>query len=69
MYKKDKCIKCKYHTRIDGRIVCDYSIKSDKGTCLKRIGKNVIDTRGDDPNNCLLYENGKPDKTTNFLNI
>lgn len=69
MYNKDICKKCKYHAKIDGRITCDYAIKSDNGSCLKRIGKNIIDTRGKDPNNCLLYEKGKPDKITKHLII
>lgn len=50
-------------------ITCDYAIKSDGGACLKRKGKYNVDTRGGDPNNCLLYEKGKPDKITKHLII
>lgn len=73
MFDKRRCRKCKFHGTVghvvqigvergdyrDNQIVCDYLIKSGKGSCLKRVGADVIDRRGVDPNNCLLYEEGK----------
>ena len=62
MYDKNKCKTCKYRAMLKGYILCDYSNKSENGTALKRCGKGIIDTRGGDPNKCLLYEKGKPNK-------
>ena len=52
-----------------GLVLCDYGSKSDNGTALKRCGNEVIDTRGGDPNNCLLYEKGRPIKVRPFFKI
>ena len=60
MYKKSKCRKCKYHAKVNGLTTCDYAIKSANGSCLKRKGKEIIDIRGGDRDNCLLYDPGKP---------
>ena len=69
MYNKELCKTCKYHAKVDGRIICDYALKSAAGSCLKRIGKSIVDTRGGDSNNCKLYEKGKPIRDTRHLII
>lgn len=59
MYDKKKCNSCKYHSKIcTVGIHCNYSLSGD--TCLKRNKNNgkITDIRGNDPNNCLLYERG-----------
>ena len=70
MHDKKKCMTCKYHGYFGSvpqdasevyrlnRLICDYSGVT-KRTCLKRAGKGFIDSRGNDPNNCLLYEKGE----------
>lgn len=68
-FDKKKCKRCKYRGRGTGYIVktgfspihCDYARTNDQ-TCLTRIGKDVIDRRGNDYNNCLLFEEGTPVK-------
>ena len=64
MFNKTKCKKCKYRAKCNGEgvkvLACNYS--SYHGTCLKRVGKEVIDLRGNDPDNCKLYEEGEPKK-------
>lgn len=64
MYDKKKCKTCKYHGNMSGMYQngtwCNYSGLSNDGTCLKRVGDEVIDRRGGDSKNCLLYEKGKP---------
>lgn len=71
MYNKNKCKTCKYRTRLSkmGLVLCDYGSKSDNGTALKRCGNEVVDTRGNDPDNCLLYEKGRPIKVRPFFKI
>lgn len=69
MFNKDKCKKCKYHAKVNCMITCDYAIKSDNGACIKRKGKYNVDTRGNDPNNCLLYESGKAEKELRHIII
>lgn len=45
------------------RVICYYSVLSGKGPALKRNGsKEVIDSRGKDPNHCKLFEEGKPER-------
>lgn len=70
-FNKQKCLKCKYHglgcggypakVGFNGRTVsvyCNYSIL--ERTCLKRLKNGqVIDLRGDDYNDCKLFEAGK----------
>ena len=60
-FNKHKCVNCKYHGIMSNRdfsnVHCYYI---NSGTsCLYREGKKVIDRRGEDYNNCLLYERGK----------
>lgn len=62
MFNKKKCKTCKYHsnTSLYGRgqtVICGYATHTEK-TCLVTIGKETIDRRGKDPNNCQLYEEG-----------
>lgn len=61
-FNKSKCKKCKYHGRLHGvghnTIHCNYSSINQKST-LQRINNKIVDTRGADYNNCLLYESGK----------
>ena len=77
MRDKYKCYKCKYHSYLGTipkdkpiteysdleleNIVCYYSILSHKSCALKKSGKHLIDRRGKDPKNCLLYEEGVPE--------
>lgn len=58
-----KCAKCKYHGTILSRtlgnvknISCDYAALAHEGTCITRSGE---DKRGNDPDNCRLFEAGK----------
>ncbi len=59
-FNKNKCKKCKYHggANINGNTIHCYYANTGK-TCLHRVGKEIIDRRGNDYNNCLLYERGK----------
>nr|DAS37244.1 MAG TPA: hypothetical protein [Caudoviricetes sp.] len=58
MYNKAKCKKCKYHGKLSSiGAYCYYSVIKNEA-CLYRKGKETIDRRGGDPNNCLLYEKG-----------
>lgn len=65
MYDKKKCKKCKYHGNLGDKsgIYCNYTVLSGCGICLKRVGSEVIDTRGGDPKECRLYEKGRPKNT------
>lgn len=69
-FNKDKCKKCKYHRKFpSGQFVfCNYASLTDQ-TCLRSIGKEVIDIRGDKYNGCKLFSEGKAldDKTDNLL--
>lgn len=63
-YNKKKCKKCKYHgerlsVAMDGQnIYCDYLCITGK-TCLTYDNKGkVIDRRGNDADNCALFEKG-----------
>lgn len=57
MFNKKKYNKCKYCGRITTiGIHCNYSLSGQ--TCLTIEGNKVVDRRGNDPKNCLLYERG-----------
>ena len=71
MFNKEKCRKCKYYSVLDGgwydngsddRIFCNYS-SCTGNTCTKRQNGKIIDIRGNDPENCKLFESGKRIKT------
>ena len=61
-FNKSKCKKCKYSSKINGMnvtsVCCNYLIINES-SCLKNIDGKVVDIRGDDYNNCQLYEAGK----------
>ena len=72
-FDKRKCLKCKYHglgcggypvkVGFNGKsipVFCNYSLS--ERTCLrKQKDGQIIDIRGNDYNNCKLYEAGKPE--------
>lgn len=74
-FNKQKCVTCKYHGKAstaDGTgnknlngVHCYYANTGE--TCLRRVGNKVIDIRGEDFNNCKLYERGKKCKTTKLV--
>lgn len=55
-FNKAKCIKCTYSINLGDTsyVFCNYA-QSTKSTCIYRDGKTIKDKRGDDYNNCLLY--------------
>lgn len=69
-FDKKKCMKCKYHGVGCGgetvrrrnemvHVYCNYSSITNS-TCLKRGPHGTVtDLRGDDYNNCKLYDPGK----------
>lgn len=66
MYNKKKCRKCKYSSYIGGghkkytsdlKITCNYSMITDQ-TCLFRKNGKIVDRRGNDPENCKLFDDG-----------
>ena len=69
-FNLDKCVQCRFHGTGAGYpvgsrhlpIFCNYAGIKDK-TCLCLIKGEVVDRRGDDPNNCQLFEKGKAPKT------
>ena len=77
-FDKEKCLKCKYrntysqlgysvrHTGKVVRVLCDYAVLTGV-TCLKPDSNNtVVDMRGEDYNNCMLFSEGdrlEKDKT------
>ena len=61
-FDKEKCKTCKFHGKISGvdtgTVFCNYASLNDS-TCLYRTGSHVFDKRGNDPDKCKLYEEGK----------
>lgn len=71
-FDKKKCLKCKHHScgvgyhaklykndkEYDVRVHCNYSASGK--TALRRVDNLIIDTRGNDYNHCLLFEEGIP---------
>lgn len=59
-FDKKKCKKCKYHRKFpSGQFVfCNYASLTDQ-TCLKKVGKEIIDIRGDKFDGCKLFCEGK----------
>ena len=58
---REMCKKCIYHGgRLSEKVAifCDYSGKSGT-TCLYLRKNKVVDRRGNDPNNCRLFDDGK----------
>ena len=75
-FNKKKCLMCKYAVNTSGgymvhdksgktfTLLCDYSGGNKDNECCLYIGedKKVHDRRGDDYNNCLLFDQGKMNK-------
>ena len=69
MFNRKKCRNCKYHMAISGagysyqrgNTMCGYSLIT-KTTCLRLIDNEIYDMRGDDPENCLLFNTGDADE-------
>ena len=60
-FNRKRCKSCMYHGVTTGGgnyIFCDYAGKTGE-TCLKREGKVARDIRGDDYDNCQIYEKGR----------
>ena len=70
MHNKKKCVRCKYHGFFGSRsygtseetfgrtMICEYAKITNK-TCLYSDHGKVLDRRGTDPDNCLLFERGE----------
>ena len=68
-HSKRKCLKCKWHgtgvgypVKVGNQHVmvhCNYSGYHET-TTLRSIGGKVVDLRGEDRLNCLLFEEGTP---------
>ena len=62
MFNKEKCARCFYKGgAIDhpSDLFCNYAFIADQ-TCLHRVGKEVVDRRGNNSEHCLLFrERGK----------
>ncbi len=59
MRNREMCRQCKYkggNASDHFRIFCDYSGKTDNTALKKERKGKVIDSRGKDPDNCLLFE-------------
>ena len=70
MHNKRKCRSCVYHMKYTGggkvddetdftsHIMCGYGLMKHT-TCMKSMPDGtLLDIRGDDPENCLLYTKG-----------
>lgn len=58
MRNKEQCRKCKWSGgKQDGMqtLFCNYASQNDH-TCLQRKGSKIVDIRGNDKRNCLLFE-------------
>lgn len=64
--KRELCPNCKYHGDISGKygttMMCNYSMHTQTTALKHGPGRTVIDSRGEDRNQCALYEEGKPEK-------
>lgn len=66
-YNNKNCIKCKYHgyfgakSETNQNLCCDYAVLAEDGTCTKKYGTDgkTFDRRGNDPDNCLLFQVGE----------
>ena len=60
MRNKEQCRKCRFRGgAIDkSEMHCNYAFIAEQ-TCLHRVGKKIVDRRGNDPNNCLCFEEGR----------
>ena len=58
MRNKEQCRKCKFSGgKQDGMetMYCNYAAINDQ-TCLHKVDGKVVDRRGNDKDNCLLFE-------------
>lgn len=79
--RRQLCLSCKWRTNIGGghlktqqmtekSVACFYSVHSGKGCARKKQPDGSMkDLRGDDPDACLLYEEGKPPQDQQFITI
>lgn len=60
-FDKHKCAKCVYRGRINSYgYFCNYASVTQR-TCLRRDEHgNVYDARGEDQDNCMLFQKGIP---------
>ncbi len=60
-FNKEMCKQCRFHGRISGvdtgTVFCNYASLTDS-SCLYRKGSHIFDKRGNEPENCKLYEEG-----------
>ena len=66
-FNKKKCHTCIYHGNTSGltanQTICNYAAITGH-TCLRRNDKgDPVDIRGNDGENCKIYENGKAIKS------
>ena len=64
MIERSQCKSCIYRNKLDQYDICGYVLLNDhKATALK-IGRHgtIIDSRGQDPDDCKLYIKGKAKK-------
>lgn len=65
MYNKELCNRCVYRGTIGSRdgssesTVCDYASLSKNGTCIKYVHGAIVDIRGNNKDECLLFRRGK----------
>ena len=59
-FKKSKCKRCIYHGKISGvsNVFCNYA-SLEGHSCLYRQESHIVDKRGCDYENCLLFQEGK----------
>ena len=60
---RDKCFKCLFRRATSGGVasymsIC--SVASEGKTALFKYGDKILDRRGPDPNDCLLFRRRKP---------
>ena len=79
--RRQLCLSCKWRTRLGGghlksrqyiekSVACFYSIHSGKGCARKKQPDGSMkDLRGDDPDACLLYEEGDPPQDQKVITI
>lgn len=76
LFDKQKCVKCKWHGvgigypvkvmqaghEVTALIHCNYSSYHESSCLRAKSANEVIDIRGTDYDNCLLFEEGKVEK-------
>ena len=65
-HSKKRCRRCIYRGNMQGPslLFCNYAAVTDR-TCLRREGNKVIDIRGEEYEQCKLFEEGIKAKTLN----